>query len=102
MKLLGIETSPEEFDALMVEQNNGKKLKVVDKKVVAVVDEPTEEDKILLQILELKKILSKNKEDVEQVSLFGIEREDFNDKKEECKQIILKLKELEEKLNKKG
>ena len=36
MKLLGIEITQEEFDRLMCQQSQGKELKVVDGKVVAV------------------------------------------------------------------
>ena len=36
MQLLGIEMTLEEFDNLMCEQANGKELKVIDKRVVAV------------------------------------------------------------------
>ena len=44
MELLGIEMPFEEFDKLMCEQNNGKELKVINGKVVAVEHEPTEEE----------------------------------------------------------
>ena len=40
MELLGIEISFEEFDRLMCEQSQGKELKVIDGKVVAVESEP--------------------------------------------------------------
>lgn len=44
MKLMGIELTPEEFDTLMCEQANGKELKVVDGKVIAVEHEVTQEE----------------------------------------------------------
>ena len=54
MKLLGIELTNEEFGFLMCEQNNGKELKVVDGKVVAVEIILTEKEKAQAQINELK------------------------------------------------
>ncbi len=47
------------------------------------------------EILEIKKTLEKYKEDVEQVELFGMERTDYVEKKELCKNMILELRELE-------
>ena len=46
-------------------------------------------------IAEKKAILVKYREDVEQVSLFGMEREDFEEKKEACKALVEKLRVLE-------
>lgn len=46
-------------------------------------------------IQELKKTLVKYKEDVEQVELFGMQRDDYEEKKQECVNIILRLRELE-------
>lgn len=43
----------------------------------------------------LKKELQKIKEDVEQVELFGMERTDFETKKQRCIEIILQLRGLE-------
>ena len=61
--------------------------------------QPTEEQ-IALQnkvklIAEKKKLLNKYREDVEQVDLFGMEREDYAAKKELCKQLVLELRVLE-------
>ena len=52
MKLLGIEMSLEEFDALMCEQAKGKELKVVDGKVVAVdrVEPPKTQEEIIEEL----------------------------------------------------
>lgn len=50
---------------------------------------------ILTQINELKALLSKYKEDVEQVELFGMERDDYETKKRECASIVLQLRNLE-------
>ena len=54
MELLGIEMPLEEFDKLMVAQNCGKELKVVDGKVVAVDRIITEQEKAQTRIGELK------------------------------------------------
>lgn len=47
------------------------------------------------EILEIKKTLEKYKEDVEQVELFGMERTDYAEKKEKCRSMVLRLRELE-------
>lgn len=47
------------------------------------------------QIAELKIKLQKFKEDVEQVVLFGIEREDLQEKKKLCADLVFTLRELE-------
>ena len=47
------------------------------------------------EILEIKKTLEKYKEDVEQVELFGMERTDYAEKKEQCRAMVLRLRELE-------
>ena len=46
-------------------------------------------------IAEKKAILVKYREEVEQVSLVGMEREDFEEKKEACKALVEKLRVLE-------
>ena len=53
MELLGIEMPLEEFDRLMCEQSEGKELKVVDGKVVAVEHEPTQEELLELELRSL-------------------------------------------------
>lgn len=50
------------------------------------------------QIQVKKHQLNKYKEDVEQVELFGMQRNDYEEKKELCKGIILELRELEAQL----
>lgn len=50
------------------------------------------------RINELKHQILKYKEDVEQVELFGMQRDDYEEKKEMCKNIILELRELEAQL----
>lgn len=46
-------------------------------------------------IAEKKALLIKYREDVEQVDLFGLERSDYEEKKELCRQLVLELRELE-------
>lgn len=56
---------------------------------------PSKEELIWNEIYDLKEKLTKYKEDVEQVELFGMERADYSKKKEECAKIIKRLRELE-------
>jgi hypothetical protein len=60
--------------------------------------QPSNQDIILETITSLKQELEKYKEDVEQVELFGMERADYEQKKTLCAEIILELRELEQKL----
>lgn len=48
-----------------------------------------------VQIGELKDLLHKYKEDVEQVELFGMERADYTEKKLKCAELIREIRELE-------
>lgn len=48
--------------------------------------------------VEIKSLLAKYKEDVEQVELFGMERTDYEEKKKLCADMILELRELEKQL----
>ena len=61
--------------------------------------EPTEEQKAKMElaktIQEKKALLNKCREDVEQVDLFGMERADYAEKKELCKQLVYELREME-------
>lgn len=61
--------------------------------------EPTEEQKAKIElaktIREKKVLLNKYREDVEQVDLFGMERADYEEKKELCKQLVYELREME-------
>ena len=98
MKLFGIEMPLEEFDRLMCEQSNGKELVVENGKVVAKIHQPTEQELAEQRIFELKQLLQKYKEDVEQVELFGMERADYEEKKKLCADIILELRTLEKQL----
>ena len=60
---------------------------------------PTEEQKAKMElaktIQEKKALLNKYREDVEQVDLFGMEREDYEEKKILCKQLVYELREME-------
>ena len=60
----------------------------------------TEQEKyqINCRIQDLKLQIAKYKEDVEQVELFGMHRDDYEQKKELCKSIILELRKLEAQL----
>lgn len=63
--------------------------------------EPTEEQKAKIEkiklIREKKALLNKYREDVDQVDLFGMVRDDYAEKKELCKQLVYELRELESK-----
>ena len=64
--------------------------------------EPTAEQKAKMElaktIREKKALLNKYREDVEQVDLFGMVRDDYAEKKELCKQLVYELRELEKSL----
>lgn len=49
----------------------------------------------LSQIVTLKNQLQKYKEDVEQVLLFDMKRDDFEEKKQRCREIIEELRKHE-------
>lgn len=57
-----------------------------------------EQMKLRGKIQTLKYKLERYKEDVEQVELFGMQRVDYEEKKELCKNIILELRQLEAQL----
>lgn len=50
---------------------------------------------IQAQIAEKKALLLKYREDVEQVDLFGMEREDYEEKKAACRTLVEELRALE-------
>ena len=60
---------------------------------------PTAEEKAKMElaktIREKKALLNKYREDVEQVDLFEMVRDDYSEKKELCKQLVYELRELE-------
>ena len=51
--------------------------------------------RIQAQIAEKKALLLKYREDVEQVDLFGMEREDYEEKKAACRTLVEELRTLE-------
>lgn len=51
--------------------------------------------RIQAQIAEKKALLLKYREDVEQVDLFGMEREDYEEKKAACRKLVEELRVLE-------
>lgn len=51
--------------------------------------------RIQAQITEKKALLLKYREDVEQVDLFGMEREDYEEKKAACRTLVEELRVLE-------
>jgi len=55
-------------------------------------------EELINQITVKKRLLQKYKEDIEQVELFGMQREDYEQKKELCKNIIVELRQLEKQL----
>lgn len=61
--------------------------------------EPTAEEKAIQEkfklIVKKKVLLNKYREDVEQVSLFGMKRDDYEEKKLLCKTLVEELRVLE-------
>lgn len=81
--LIIIEITPDE---------NGRRFQIAERPVL------TDQQRIAAEIYELKYRLAKYKEDVEQVELFDMHRDDYEEKKKLCSDIILKLRELEKTL----
>lgn len=79
---------------------SGKAWKVINGKLSQEIYNKTEHDKnvVLSTILDLKQEISKIKEDVEQVELFGMERADYQEKKARCVEIIQRLRTLEKQI----
>lgn len=86
----------EEFEDELIETPIGTQLKSYTKK--AEYKKRVAKQEKINRIAELKKQIVKYKEDVEQVELFGMERQDYEEKKQLCVQIIQELKELEAEL----
>ena len=78
-----IQITKEEFEELTKRKEY---VKTVEQKAKA---------ELLKTIREKKALLNKYREDVEQVDLFGMEREDYEEKKILCKQLVYELRELE-------
>lgn len=87
------------YDTLFA--RTGMAWRVVHGKLVQEIYDKTayQKDQIRQEIHELKAEIAKDKEDVEQVELFGMERQDYDRKKARCVEIILRLRELEARLN---
>ena len=62
----------------------------------------TRKDNLILEISAKKQLLEKYKEDVEQVELFGMERKDYEEKKQYCVSLIQELRVLEKELQMEG
>lgn len=93
MQLLGIEMPLEEFDALIVAQGNGKELKIVDGKVVAVDHEITQEEIKQHRIGEIQARLDQLSQDFIQAQI-GAEFEDLEKRKNEFKTLHNELRTL--------
>ena len=59
----------------------------------------TEKELARIEIGKLKQELARWKEDVEQVELFGMVRNDYEQKKNRCTEIIVQLRKLEKVVN---
>ena len=94
-KLLGIEVTDEEFDRLFCEQANGKELKVVDGKVVAVEHEATEQELAEKRICELKKLLFNTDYQAIKYAEGELTAEEFEPIKEQRRQWRAEINELE-------
>lgn len=96
---LYIEVSEQEYEQTM-SSNVGMAWRVVKGKLEQAVynNEDYSKSQIEQEIATLKNEIAHIKEDVEQVELFGIERQDYERKKARCVEIILRLRELEARL----
>lgn len=97
MKFLGIEITDEEFDNLMCEQANGKEIKVVKNKVVAVEHKTTKKELAERQkqarIAEIKSELINLSQDLIQAEI-GAVFDDLEQRKENFKTLHNELREL--------
>ena len=79
--------------------NENESLYYIDGKVIAQKDSEKVQAitfaRIQAQIAEKKALLLKYREDVEQVDLFGMEREDYEEKKAACRTLVEELRALE-------
>lgn len=96
---LYIEVSEQEYEQTM-SSNVGMAWRVVKGKLEQAVYDNKDYSKsqIEQEIATLKNEIARIKEDVEQVELFGMEREDFETKKQRCAEIVLRLRVLEAQL----
>jgi hypothetical protein len=102
MELLGIEVTFEEFDRLMSEQSQGKQLKVVDGKIVAVEYKQTEEELLNIELKEINLWFTWYDNQVAQYNRsqrLGIEFDrDINELDNEATQKQLRIREIQDKL----
>lgn len=78
----------------------GKSWRVINGKLKQEIydNETYTKNQIEYEIADLKYEIAKIKEDVEQVELFGMQRDDYEQKKARCVEIILRLRTLEAQL----
>ena len=98
MQILGIELTNEQFDFFVCEQNKGKELKVVDRKVVANERVITEEEKIKTRIEELKSLLTKTDYQAIKFAEGELSAEDYLPIKQKRRSYRAEINSLEEKL----
>lgn len=100
---LYIEVSEQEYEQTML-SNVGMAWRVVKGKLEQAVYDNKDYSKsqIEQEIATLKNEIAKIKEDVEQVELFGMERQDYEQKKQRCVEIVLRLRELEQQVESDG
>lgn len=66
---------------------------------IQVAPKSSDKEKLLQEIITAKELLNKYREDVEQVDLFGMERTDYDEKKNACVELVKKLRRLEKEYN---
>ena len=100
MQLLGIEMPFEEFDSLLCEQSNGKELKVIDGKVVAVDRVITQEEIKLNRIAELKELLANYDYIGTKIATGRATREEYATQIQQMTEWASEIDRLEEELKK--
>lgn len=91
--ILGVEVSYEEMDRLSCEQANGKQLKVIDGKIVAVEPQPTEEELINKRVYEIQERLNQLTQDFIQ-ALCGAVIDDIEERKQQFQTLHNELRVL--------
>ena len=74
---------------------NGKLINPSVEELKALEQQREAKEKTFRLIQQKKVLLNKYKEDIEQVDLFGMVRDDYAEKKELCAQLVYELRELE-------
>lgn len=85
-------------DKNIVENCRGEFLFEDDEKALNLEEEKGKYEAIQKEIRDIRLNLTKWKEDIEQVELFGMDRDDYEEKKQMCKNAVLRLRELEKQL----